>query len=179
MIITLMFISNICLPLPKGCFKTEFEKYMEDVVINYLKGELNRRHLEKLFRYKLRIVNIEENINIPIIEYEYECYKIVIDYFDIKAKKDDVIPESIGFYAKDGDEEAFPLSIFFDLCGKECYFEPRTKIKRASFKYIESESPYKLKISAVDVLMSDKNLRYCSTRAIELFRYSKESDAEE
>ena len=172
------FLSIFGLCLPKKCCKTEFEKNVEDIVRSYLRGKLNRKLLSDIYGEKLKEINMEENKGIAILQFDHECYKIGIRYLDLKSKNDDVIPESLSFYAKDGDEEALPLSVFFDLCEKEDYYEPRKAIPSASFKYIEGDSPYRISISVDDAFIYYKNIRNSSGRIIQLTRYPKSWDEE-
>jgi hypothetical protein len=172
------FLGIFGLCLPKECCKSEFKRNVEDIVKSYLKGQLNRKQLAVIYGDKLKEINIAQNQAIAMLEYDLGCYQVKMDYSDIQAKKDDVIPEYFWIYAKAGDEEALPLSVFFDLCGKEDYYEPRKAIPSASFKYIEGESPFRIRISVKDAFIIKKDLKKSSGRTIKLTRYPKSWDEE-
>ncbi len=166
------FLSSLGLCLPKKCCKTEFQRSVEDIVRTYLSGQLNRKLIEKIYRDRL---SIEKEGN-AFVKYDLGCYKIQIDYSNSKAKNDDLIPESFWLFAKVGDYEALPLSVFFDLCGNEEHYEPRTEITKALFKYTEGDSPYIIRILAKNVYVFEPKLRNGSAGMIELTRYPKSWD---
>ena len=165
------FLSIFGLCLPKGCCKSEFKRNVEDIVRNYLRGQLNRNQLVEIYGDRLKEINIEENQAISICEYDLGCYEIKVDYSDMKSKNDDVNPEAFCIYAKDEDEEGLPISVFFDLCGKEDHYQPHTEITRAVFKYTEGDSPFIIKISVKNVYVFEPRLKNGSGRMIELTRY--------
>ena len=177
-IIMFGFLSSLGLCLPKKCCKTEFQRNVEDIVRSYLRGQLNRKQLVEIYGDKLKEINIKENQAISIFEYDLGCYDIKMDYLDLKSKNNDVNPESICIFAKDEDREALPLTVFFDLCGKEEHYEPRTEITWAVFKYTEGDSPFIIKISVKNVYVFEPRLRKGSGRTIELTRYPKSWDQE-
>ena len=177
-VISVLFIfgvlSSYGFCLPKKCCKTEFKKNVEDIVRSYLRGQLNRKLLSEIYGEKLKEYNIEENKNIALLQYNHGCYKVGIRYLDMKSKNDDGNPEAFCIYAKDEDRESLPLSVFFDLCGKEEHYEPRTEITWAVFKYTEGDSPFIIKISVKNVYFFEPRLKNGSGRMIELTRYPKE-----
>jgi len=177
-IVMFWFFCGYGLCLPKKCCKNEFQRNVEDIVRTYLSGQLNRKLITTIYGDRLKEINAERNQGIAIFQYDIGCYHVKMDYSDLKAKNDDAIPESFWLYAKDGDNEALPLSVFFDLCGKEEFFGPHSMAKVASFIYIEGDSPFRIRISITDVIMLDKDLRKCSGRKIELTRYPKSWDEE-
>ena len=172
----LFCISGLC--LPKNCCKTQFQKNVEDIVMSYLRGQLNRKLIATIYGDRLKEINPEENQGIAIFEYDVGCYQVKMRYLDMKSKNDDVNLESFCIYAKDGDNEALPLSVFFDLCGKEEHYEPRSKIPLASFKYVEGDSPFRIRILVQDAFIIYKDLRNSFGGMIELKRYPKSWDVE-
>ena len=168
------FLSIFGLCLPKGCCKSEFKRNVEDIVRNYLRGQLNRKLIEKIYMDRLSL----EKEGDAFVKYDLGCYKVQIDYSNSTEKNDDAIPESFWLFAKSGDEDSLPLSVFFDLCGKEDYYGPHSKIPIASFKYIEGDSPYRISISVDDAFIYYKNIRNSSGRIIQLTRYPKSWDEE-
>jgi len=165
------------LSLPKKCCKTEFQKNIENIVRCYLRGQFNQKLIKEIYGDKLKVIP-NENEGSACLQYDIGCYEIEIHYLDSNAKTDDATPKSLSFYAKDGDEEALPLSVFFDLCGKEEYYGPHSKIPIASFKYIEGDSPFRIRISVDDAFIYYKDLKNSSGRIIQLTRYPKSWDEE-
>ncbi len=171
------FLSSSGLCLPKKCCKTEFQRNVEDIVISYLRGQLNRKLIATIYGDKLKEIPIE-NENCNYLHYDLGCYEVEIHYSDSIAKKDDAIPKSFYFFAKDKDREALPLSVFFELCRKEEHYEPRTEITKAVFKYTEGDSTYIIRILVKNVYVFEPRLRKGSGRTIELTRYPKSWDEE-
>jgi len=169
------FLSNYGFCLPKKCCKTEFQKNVEDIVRSYLRGQLNQKLIKEIYGDKLKVIP-NENEESACLQYDIGCYEIEIHYIDSNAKKNDVTPKSFWIYAKDGDDDALPLSVFFNLCGNEVDYEPRSEITTASFKYIEGDSPYIIRILVKNVYVFEPRLKKGSGRTIELTRYPKEWD---
>ena len=173
------FLSSSGLCLPKKCCKTEFQRNVDEIVRSYLRGQLNRKLIEKIYGDKLKEIPLE-NKNCNYLLYDIGCYEIEIHYSDLNAKNDDAIPESFWLFAKDGDNEALPLSVFFDLCGQEEGSELRAKIPIASFIYSEAHSTFRISIlvKAIYNVTEKIKLRKGSGRMIELTRYPKSWDQE-
>ena len=174
------FLSSYGFCLPKKCCKTEFQKNVEDIVRSYLRGQLNRKQLALIYGDRLKEINTEQNQAIAMSEYDLGCYQVKIVYLDIKSKNEDIDPKYFYFYAQDEDEEGLPLSVFFDMCGKEDGVELRAKMPIASFLYSEVDSTFRISIlvKAIYNVTEKINLRKGSGRTIQLTRYPKSWDEE-
>ena len=171
------FLSSYGFCLPKKCCKTEFQKNVENIVRSYLRGQLNRKLIATIYGDKLKEIPTE-NDDCNYLQFDLECYEVEIHYSNSIDKKKDAIPESFWLFAKTGDEDALPLSVFFDLCGKEENYFPEPKIPLASFKYIEGDSPFRIRISVKDAFIIKNDLKKSSGRTIKLTRYPKLWDEE-